>query len=247
MCGIVAVVQDAWSSSSITNDDASPPFDSQEDPWFAQDSQVLEAATQLLNHRGPDGWQVHRSNVWGMGHTRLAIVDPTNHDADMPFALKLSNGSTLHWVANGEIYNHNDLYKQYGTLPRQSQSDCEAIGHVYASLLQNGNATQTPALLDGMFAFVLVEEDAQGQMVQVLAARDPVGIKPLYTARSTHGAYVFSSELKALVGHVDPATVVSIPAGHYWTPQTGLVCYYHPEWLCEVCCTYYCSVIVSTY
>ena len=45
---------------------------------------------------------------------------------------------------------------------------------------------------------------------------------------------MFSSELKALVGHVDPSTVVALPPGHYWTPETGMVRYYDPDWLMKV-------------
>lgn len=92
-----------------------------------------------------------------------------------------------------------------------------------------------------MFAFVIFEECEETGKLKTFAARDPVGIKPLYYGR-THAAaddgdaygYVFSSELKALVGHVDPATVVALPPGHYWTPEEGMVRYYEPDWLMKV-------------
>jgi asparagine synthase (glutamine-hydrolysing) len=91
-----------------------------------------------------------------------------------------------------------------------------------------------------MFAFVVLEQDdTDGTITSVLAARDPVGIKPLYFGRllsnnDSSSSYAFASELKALVGLVDPATVVAIPPGHYWTPETGLQCYYNPDWLRKV-------------
>jgi hypothetical protein len=47
-------------------------------------------------------------------------------------------------------------------------------------------------------------------------------------------AYVFASELKALVGHVDPSTVVAIPPGHCWTLEEGLACHCNPDWLRKV-------------
>jgi len=177
-----------------------------------------------------------------MGHTRLAIVDPTNRFADMPFNLsfKTKRGDKIiHLAANGEIYNHNLIYKDLVAKEgwnhdRISGSDCEVIAHAFAQY----GGPKTAASLDGMFAFVVFEEDVATGEVKAFAARDPVGIKPLYYGRTKctsnkddAAAYVFASELKSLVGHVDPSTVVAIPPGHYWTPEEGLVCYYNPEWL----------------
>ena len=186
-----------------------------------------------------------------MGHTRLAIVDPSNRKADMPFNLKFeSTGKTIHLAANGEIYNHEGLYDAMssggdgvdGGRPwpheRISGSDCEVIAHAYGRY----GGPKAASMLDGMFAFVVFEEDHETGQVKAFAARDPVGIKPLYYGRTAcpegkegeAAAYVFSSELKALVGHVDPSTVVALPPGHYWTPETGMVRYYDPDWLMKV-------------
>jgi asparagine synthase (glutamine-hydrolysing) len=160
----------------------------------------------------------------------------------MPFNLKFKteNGDKIvHLAANGEIYNHEIIYKAMvenddWDHSRISGSDCEVIAHAYAKY----GGPKTAATLDGMFAFVVFEEDVKTGKVKAFAARDPVGIKPLYYGRTKcakssddPAAYVFSSELKALVGHADPSTVVAIPPGHYWTPEEGLVCYYNPEWL----------------
>ena len=200
---------------------------------------MTQAAT-ILHHRGPDGMQIDMTATAGMGHTRLAIVDPANRQADMPFQLRFDDRRVLHLAANGEIYNHNILYQQAvkdgWQHERMSGSDCEVIAHAYAKY----GGPQTAAMLDGMFAFVVFEEDvATGKITQAFAARDPVGIKPLYYGKTLAksdeaSAYMFASELKALVGHVDPATVVAMPPGHYWTPETGLVCYYNPDWLRKV-------------
>jgi asparagine synthase (glutamine-hydrolysing) len=171
---------------------------------------------------------IHHGSNWGMGHTRLAIVDPANRKADMPFQLKFDN-RIIHLAANGEIYNHDTLYNDMENWnhDRISGSDCEVIGHVYAKY----GGPKAVTMLDGMFAFVIFEEDEHGNIVNAFAARDPVGIKPIYLGKSKHGSFVFASELKSLVGHAEPSTVVAIPAGHYWTPETGLVCYYNPDWL----------------
>lgn len=227
MCGLVAAVEDHWSSTPST------------EKTNLLDPKILLEATRLLDHRGPDGHQIHHSQEdspcqWGMGHTRLAIVDPSNRNADMPFALHFDDDRTIHLAANGEIYNHETLYnsmsKEGWSFERISGSDCEVIAHAYAKY----GGPKAVEMLDGMFAFVVFEEDDTTKEIRrVFAARDPVGIKPLYYGMSG-SSYVFASELKALVNHVDVDTVVAIPAGHYWTPETGLVCYYNPEWLRNV-------------
>jgi len=232
MCGLVAAVDDIWSPDSSSESISATKTD-------LLDPKVLLKVTRVLDHRGPDGYQIHHSVEdapvqWSMGHTRLAIVDPSNRKADMPFSLPFDKDRTVHLAANGEIYNHetlyNDMVEEGWTFERSSGSDCEVIAHAYAKY----GGPKAVEKLDGMFAFVVFEEDDKtGEIRQAFAARDPVGIKPLYYGRSG-SSYVFASELKALVGHVDAETVVAIPPGHYWTPETGLVCYYNPEWLRNV-------------
>ena len=144
----------------------------------------------------------------------------------MPFNLEFpteGGKKIVHLAANGEIYNHNEVYdtarKEGLQNDRISGSDCEVIAHAYAKY----GGPKTAAMLDGMFTFVLFEEDAVSGKVNAFAARDPVGIKPLYYGRTKcsnansddAAAYVFAIELKALVGHTDPSTVVAIPPGHY--------------------------------
>jgi len=248
MCGLVAAIDDIWTVRPAgTSRPAIPILD---------DREALRQTTRILDHRGPDGYEISTGTVggeadsanharWSMGHTRLAIVDPSNRFADMPFNLKFRTGAEgsekiIHLAANGEIYNHEELYKSMVDKDgwdheRMSGSDCEVIAHAVAKY----GGPKAAAMLDGMFGFVVFEEDVQTGKISAFAARDPVGIKPLYYGRtkcSSKGsdesaAYVFSSELKALVGHADPDTVVAIPPGHYWTPEEGLVCYYNPEWL----------------
>ena len=174
-----------------------------------------------------------------MGHQRLAIVDPTNAQADMPFVLTFGD-TTVRLVANGEIYNHEAVYDQlvqdHGwTYPRQSHSDCEVIAHACACV----GPEQATRMLDGMFAFtvLMVQQSATTQApptARLFCARDPVGIKPLYYGTTPNGqAHVFASELKALVGHVQAETVTALPAGHYWSPDHGLQRYYEPAWLLD--------------
>lgn len=243
MCGLVAAIDDIWTVRAAGTERGAIPI--------LDDREALRQTTRILDHRGPDGYEISTGTVggevdsinharWSMGHTRLAIVDPSNRFADMPFNLRFRTGSEgsekiVHLAANGEIYNHQDIYNTMVTRDgwdqeRISGSDCEVIAHAFAKY----GGPKTATMLDGMFGFVAFEEDVQTGKITAFAARDPVGIKPLYYGRTkgnSAGAYVFSSELKALVGHADPETVVAIPPGHYWTPEEGLVCYYNPEWL----------------
>ncbi|KAL7560628.1 hypothetical protein ACA910_001314 [Epithemia clementina (nom. ined.)] len=224
---------------------------------------VLEQTTAKLRHRGPDGQQTARGSLllnggagvggappqWAMGHTRLAIVDPHSSQANMPFVLQFDHMRIV-LVANGEIYNHEAVYdtlvRDHGwTHPRQSHSDCEVIAHACACL----GPEQATKLLDGMFAFTILLMDHKKQTARLFCARDPVGIKPLYYGQSKSSttnttttttnvpppppAYLFASELKALVDHVNASTVQAIPPGHSWSPEQGLVRYYQPAWLCD--------------
>jgi len=249
MCGLIAAIDDIWrsdsaSSSQFTDVPLLNNYENEETP-----ESVLSTTSNILYHRGPDGMTVASGMLgeeskarWAMGHTRLAIVDPNNRKADMPFQLDFATeegNKVVKLAANGEIYNHekvySDLVENCGwNHDRISHSDCEVIAHSFAK--HGGPATAKA--LDGMFAFVVFEENTTDGTVKAFAARDSVGIKPLYIGRKSEDAdeskassYVFSSELKALVGHVDPSTVINVPAGHYWTPEEGLVCYYNPDWL----------------
>jgi len=129
-------------------------------------------------------------------------------------------------VANGEIYNFRDMY---ATLPEpvktQSDSDSEVLLHLYRAF-----GSSFVEDLRGMFAFVLVDQ-ANGTF---LAARDHVGIKPMYMGRTKGphgGALVIASELKVIVDQCDPGDVDEFPAGHFFTPETGFVKFYKPSFL----------------
>ncbi len=250
MCGLVAAIDDVWNVKPSEFDSIALLNDHDKDT-----NEILEETASILYHRGPDGMTCSSGTIgqdnskarWAMGHTRLAIVDPNNRNADMPFELDFEvEGKTkkIKLAANGEIYNHEKVYSDMvendgWDHDRISGSDCEVIAHSFAKY----GGPATAAKLDGMFAFVVFEENEEDGSTKAFAARDPVGIKPLYFGRSANAdpekkdasGYVFSSELKALVGHVDPDTVKAIPSGHYWTPEEGLVCYYNPDWLRKVC------------
>ena len=76
--------------------------------------------------------------------------------------------------------------------------------------------------VQGMFAFVVATDDGS-----FMACRDKIGIKPLYMGKTRNGnATLFSSELKSIIDLCDPKDLQTFPAGHFWTPETGLVRYY---------------------
>jgi len=161
-----------------------------------------------LTHRGPDGQGVAELGGAWLGHRRLAIVDVE------------AGGQPLHapdrdlWlVGDGEVYNHRRLRDEL--LARghtfRSNSDHETVLHL---LVADGPEALTR--LWGMYAFVAAGGDAT-----FVAARDPIGIAPLYWVRDG-GTVVFASELKAF----DPDRrndVEPFPPGHTWTPEDGLV------------------------
>ncbi len=116
--------------------------------------------------------------------------------------------SELALVCNGEIYNHGRLRRELQERHHfRTHSDSEVILHLYEDL---GPACVTK--LDGMFAFVL----SDGK--QVFAARDPLGIKPLYMGRDADGGLWFASELKALIDVC--ASIEEIPPGTAYTVST---------------------------
>ncbi len=168
-----------------------------------------EAMLARLRHRGPDGEGSVRTGPTWLGHARLSIVDVEGG------AQPLGSPDGRCWaVVNGEVYNHDDLR---GDLPGPfvTGSDSEMVRHVVAA--HGGPGT---ALLRGMFAFCVAADDGS-----FVAARDPLGIKPLYWAPSD-GYVAFASELVAFDVAARPR-VEEFPPGHWWSPETGLVRYAH--------------------
>lgn len=146
----------------------------------------LPLAMAALQHRGPDGEGESIEGQVALGHTRLSIIDLEG--GAQP--LRSPCGRYV-LIANGEIYNHVELREELSALGAQflTASDCEVILQGYArwgrDVLQR---------IEGMYAFAL-QDIHQGE---VLIARDPLGMKPLYWTESADGVG-FASELKALL------------------------------------------------
>jgi asparagine synthase (glutamine-hydrolysing) len=182
------------------------------DPAGRREQALKQART--LRHRGPDWSGVWASERAVLAHERLAIVDPLNGAQPL-------RGDGLVLAVNGEIYNHRELRAELA-IPYAfaTDSDCEVILPLYRE--------RGPALVDalnGMYAFVLVEE-ATGRW---LIARDPIGIVPLYVGRTADGSLAVASEMKALL---DVCTSVRpFPPGHVQTSQDAEpVRFFDPPW-----------------
>ena len=146
-----------------------------------------------IRHRGPDSrgeWSSSDGRTW-LGHTRLAIVDLTEAGAQ-PMIDPVS-GNVLSY--NGEIYNHAEVRAAL----KAAQAG-EWRGHSDTETLLVAYREQGRAVLDrvrGMFAFLLY--DAERKVL--LAARDRLGIKPLYWMRHD-GGVLLSSEVRPLLPYV---------------------------------------------
>ena len=175
---------------------------------------LTDVMTDRIAHRGPDA-----SGVWShgddrvsvqLGHRRLSIID-LSAAADQPLS---KHGLTL--VYNGELYNFRELRAELARRGASfvTTSDTEVV--LEAWRLWGADALRR---FRGMFAFALADE-ATGELV---LARDPLGIKPLYYLPRGDGL-LFASELKALVAAVGPelriepgALVASML--YYWVPE----------------------------
>ena len=177
--------------------------------------QVLEMSKKI-RHRGPDWSGIYSDEKTVMAHERLAIVDPASWQQPL-----FSADKKLVLAANGEIYNHRELRKQFnGTYNFQTASDCEIILALYKE-----KGVYFIDELNGIFGFALydVEKD------EYFIARDHMGIIPLYIGWDQNGTFYVASELKALEGVC--SKIELFPPGHYMSSIYGeFVKWYNREW-----------------
>lgn len=147
------------------------------------DSETLDRLIAAVRHRGPDGEGSYAARNVALGQTRLAIIDLET--GNQP--LYEQGGAVL--VANGEIYNYIELREELGIEQFATKSDCEPPLHLYRRY-----GLDFVDHLRGMYAIALYDP-IEGQLV---LARDPFGIKPLYYAQTPKG-FAFASEPQALI------------------------------------------------
>jgi len=163
--------------------------------------------------RGPEHSVI---NYYGQkvifGFHRLAI-NGLNQESNQP----IENGD-IKLICNGEIYNYKELYKVLDIEPN-THSDCEIIIHLYKKF----GIEKTLQILDGVFAFVLIDYNIHNEMAKIYVCRDPYGVRPLYflhpkdLSNKNTKYYGFASELKCLsefqrsindytIEHIKPGT-----------------------------------------
>jgi len=163
-----------------------------------------------MTHRGPDadGMFIADNGSCVLGHTRLSIMDPKGGDQPI-----YNEDRSKAVIANGEIYNFPKLMPELSkTHAFSTTSDSEAILHLYE---EHGPAVVNH--LDGMYAFAIFDGK------NIFAARDPLGIKPLYYGKRD-GAFWFSSELKALSAVCDD--IETLPPGTSYHSAEGFRTFY---------------------
>lgn len=150
--------------------------------------------------RGPDDSKIIDTGKGLLGFHRLSIMGLTP-DGMQPFEL---DGSYV--VCNGEIYGYEkikaELAKKYTF---KSGSDCEILLPMFREY-----GTEMFKMLDAEFALIIFD----GKSGKYIAARDPIGIRPLYYGYDRKGVVLFASEAKNLVGMCE--RVMPFPPGHYY-------------------------------
>ncbi len=160
-------------------------------------SSLVRGMIQKIAHRGPDAQTSYTGNDFSFGHARLSIVDLV--DGKQP--MKESDSQNV-IVFNGEIYGYKNIKANYTDYKFVTQSDTELLLAMYK---RNGEKMLDE--LPGMFAFSIWNEKHK----KLFAARDRFGEKPFYYAIGKNGAFVFASEMKAILstGLVKPILDIS--------------------------------------
>lgn len=152
-----------------------------------------ERLAEGIKHRGPDGAGQRRAEFtggsWTLFHSRLAIVDLSEAGAQ-PMA-----DETGEWIMifNGEIYNHQELRQR-----------CQARGHRFSSAMDGevilhlweDEGERALERLNGIFALAI----ANTRTGEIVLARDPLGVKPVFYSAGPDGSLWFASEIAALRG-----------------------------------------------
>ena len=166
----------------------------------AVSQELLKECFERTVSRGPDMSAMIELPCGYMGFHRLAIMG-LDERGMQPFEL---DGDYV--VCNGELYGFRPvrerLKEKYSF---RGESDCEILLPLYREY-----GLEMFKALDAEFALILYDA-RRGSFV---AARDPIGIRPLYYGRLTDGSMAFASEPKNLMGLCE--TVLPFPPGCYW-------------------------------
>ena len=164
----------------------------------------IEEVTKGLEEtisRGPDDQRVIKTQHGVLGFQRLSIMGLTP-EGMQPFEL---NGDYV--VCNGEIYGFRKLKEDLESKGYKfnSDSDCEILLPMYEEY-----GMDMFGMLDAEFACIIYD----GSTHEFIAARDPIGIRPLYYGKTSEGNMVFASEPKNLTRLCKK--IMPFPPGHYF-------------------------------
>lgn len=149
---------------------------------------VLEALTDLLRHRGPDGRGSYMDAHVYLGHRRLAIIDRAGGSQPM------RSGCDRFVISyNGEIYNFKEIRQQLKHRKHifHTNSDTEVVLRAYIEW-----GIECVRKLNGIFSFAIWDRVER----QLWLVRDRLGVKPLYYTY-IGSQIIFASEMKSLTAH----------------------------------------------
>ena len=167
-------------------------------PYSPENVQLL---LDTLANRGPESFRVMNHPDFQLGFTRLAINGLNSAGMQPMF------NDDLVWICNGEIYNWKDLANRFCI--NVNGSDCSILGPLFQLMGRRASIKTFFQSLDGVFSLIIVDPKNSTAMV----ARDPYGVRPLFTCESATSIR-FASELKALNLN-DCDGVSQFPPGHY--------------------------------
>ncbi|KUO72386.1 MAG: asparagine synthetase B [Clostridia bacterium BRH_c25] len=165
--------------------------------------ETIVKMTAVLSRRGPDDSGIHMSGNALLGHRRLVVVDPEGGGQPMTHWVG-DNSYTL--VYNGELYNTDELRTELSARGHRfkSYSDTEVL---LVSYVEWG--ADCLKRLNGIYAFGIWDKNNR----TLFAARDPLGVKPLFYTQ-VKGSLIFGSEIKALLAYPEVEPVLD---------ETGIV------------------------
>lgn len=157
-----------------------------------EDLDTIRRMNDKLFHRGPDAQDTHCFDNVALGFTRLSIIGLENGMQPI-----YNEDESLVLICNGEVFNYIELREELRARGHifRTLSDVEVILHLYED-----HGTEFLNQLNGQFAFALYDKNKK----TLFCARDQMGIVPFHYTMAD-GAFVFSSEIKAVLEH--PAVV----------------------------------------
>ena len=179
-------------------------------PFTDQNSEYIKEQFMKGHNRGPESsvfTQINASTI--LGFHRLAI-NGLDSISNQPICI-----GDITLICNGEIYNYMELYRMLNITPT-THSDCEVIIHLYKRF----GIEYTLQVLDGVFSFILLEQDIHRDDSRIYVARDPYGVRPLYYLKpadiklSDSNPFGFASEMKQLI---NLAISLNVQTDHKYT------------------------------